>query len=238
VGGLASGANAPGGNALYLGAEVRRAGAAGVALSGNVSVETVVAQGCRPIGVPMRITRSERNLVYELDGTPPLQVLQELYEKLSDADCKLLQQALFLGLLMDELEGEPRPGRFLIRNLLGIDPERGALAVGEELRNGQIVQFHLRDARTSAEDLKSVLRDFVTTDTGEGVHGALLFSCLGRGVHLYGKPDHDTDIFRNVLGAVPLGGFFCNGEIGPVGGSTHLHGYTSSFGLFRPKSLR
>jgi small ligand-binding sensory domain FIST len=238
VGGLASGASAPGGNALYLGGVVQRAGAIGVALSGNVRVDTVVAQGCRPIGAPLRITRCEGNVLHELDGKPPLQVLQELYERLAEEDRGLMQQALFLGLLTDELDGEPRPGQFLIRNLMGIDPERGALAVGEELRNGQVAQFHLRDARTSAEDLKAVLGDYVAGDSGGGVRGALLFSCLGRGVHLYGKADHDTEIFRRLVGEVPLGGFFCNGEIGPVGSSTHLHGYTSSFGLFRPAAPR
>jgi small ligand-binding sensory domain FIST len=65
--------------------------------------------------------------------------------------------------------------------------------------------------------------------------GALLFQCLGRGAYLYGRPDHDTDMFREKVSAMPLTGFFCNGEIGQVSGSTYLHGYTSSFGIFRPK---
>jgi small ligand-binding sensory domain FIST len=103
------------------------------------------------------------------------------------------------------------------------------------LRDGQVVQFHLRDAQTSADDLQTLLRQRRDGD-GARPEGALMFSCLGRGMHLYDRADHDTDMFREFYGAVPLGGFFCNGEIGPVQGKTFLHGYTSSFGLFFPRS--
>jgi small ligand-binding sensory domain FIST len=119
----------------------------------------------------------------------------------------------------------------LIRNLVGMDPSRGVLAVGAVLRENSVVQFHLRDAKTSAEDLDQVLQ----RHAGVPAQGALLFSCLGRGTHLYGRADHDTDAFRQHVGDVPLGGFFCNGEIGPVQGTTFLHGYTSAFGIFRPR---
>jgi len=122
-------------------------------------------------------------------------------------------------------------GDFLIRNVLGLDGKTGAVAVGALLRTGMVVQFHLRDARTSADDLDTMLARY-----GEKPAGSLLFSCLGRGQHLYGRADHDTDLARRHLGDVPLGGFFCNGEIGPVQGTTFLHGYTSAFGLFRPRS--
>ena len=98
-----------------------------------------------------------------------------------------------------------------------------------------MVQFHLRDADTSAQDLTAVLERFAMDNRENQAHGALLFSCLGRGQHLYGRPNHDSDIFHEKLGEVPLGGFFCNGEIGPVSGTTFLHGYTSSFGIFRSR---
>jgi small ligand-binding sensory domain FIST len=209
-----------------------------VALSGNLAIDTVVAQGCRPIGQPLHVTRCDRNVLHELDGKPPLRVLQELAARLSAADRELMTHSLFLGLAMDELALEHRAGEFLIRNLIGIDPERGALAVGEQLRSGQCVQFHLRDARTSAADLEEVLGRYGQRGMAAQVEGALLFSCLGRGLHLYGRPDHDTEVFRREVGEIPLGGFFCNGEIGPVGGKTHIHGYTSSFGLFRPAAPR
>ena len=130
---------------------------------------------------------------------------------------------------------EYHQGDFLIRNLLGIDPESGALAVGALLDENAVVQFHLRDARTSAQDLDEMLASYQRSEVTPAPGGALLFSCLGRGQFLYGSPDHDTDAFRGHLGDLPLGGFFCNGEIGPVHGTTFLHGYTSAFGVFRAR---
>ncbi|MEK7214940.1 MAG: FIST C-terminal domain-containing protein, partial [Chloroflexota bacterium] len=233
IGGLASAADRAGGNALFLDGEAFDSGAVGLALSGNIAVDTVVAQGCRPIGVPLPITRCERNLLLELDGRPPLEVLQQLHEGASERDQQLFRHSLFLGVVMDELQERHRLGDFLIRNLLGIDQATGALAVGALLREHQTVQFHLRDAETAGEDLRSMLSQYLSDADPAQAEGALLFQCTGRGSYLYGRPDHDTDIFREHLGPLPLGGFFCAGEIGQVGGSTYLHGYTSSFGIFR-----
>ena len=235
IGGLASGAQRPGDNALFLDGEMHGSGAIGLALHGNIMVDTVVAQGCRPIGDAMRITSSQRNILGELDGKPPMAVLQDLFRTLSERDRQLMGHSLFLGVVMDEFIDAPVQGDFLIRNVVGMDQRTGALAIGEMLKEGQLVQFHLRDADTSAQDLTFVLERYATENRENEVPGALLFSCLGRGEYLYGRPNHDTDIFRDKLGHVPLGGFFCNGEIGPVGGTTFLHGYTSSFGLFRSR---
>ena len=235
VGGLASGANHPEGNALYLSDEVYRSGAVGVALHGDIAVDTVVAQGCRPIGQPMHITGCQRNIMLEVDGRPPLEALKEIFESLSEEDRRLAQHSLFLGVVMDELNDAPQLGDYLIRNIVGVDAQRGALAVGEVLKEGQTVQFHLRDAETSAQDLDAMLTRYVDRHPVYADAGALLFSCLGRGSYLYGRADHDTDMFRDKIGPLPLTGFFCNGEIGPVGGTTFLHGYTSSFGIFRPR---
>jgi small ligand-binding sensory domain FIST len=233
IGGLASGAREPGGNALYLGDAVHHEGLVGVALTGNLAVDTIVAQGCRPVGEPMFVTRAERNVIRELDGRRPLEVLQELHVRAPAADKPLFQNSLFLGIVMREAQAEYHQGDFLIRNLVGMDPKSGALAVGALVHDNQVVQFHLRDARTSADDLEQLLRRY--EDTPARPTGSLLFSCLGRGMHLYGAPDHDTGAFQKHLGDVPLGGFFCNGEIGPVQGTTFLHGYTSAFGLFRAR---
>ena len=235
IGGLASGAQKPGDNALFLDDTVHGAGAIGLALHGNITVDTVVAQGCRPIGDAMRITSSHRNVLAELDGKPPMAVLQELFRTLSERDRQLMGHSLFLGVVMDEFLDEPVQGDFLIRNVVGMDQRTGSLAIGEMLKEGQLVQFHLRDAETSAQDLTFVLERYAADNRENEVPGALLFSCLGRGEYLYGRPNHDTEIFQEKLGQVPLGGFFCNGEIGPVGGTTFLHGYTSSFGLFRSR---
>ncbi len=233
IGGLASGGREPGANALYLGDAVYRSGSVGVALSGNVEVDTIVAQGCRPIGEPMFVTRADQHVLHQLDGRPALAVLQDLLAAADERDRQLFATSLFLGVVMKEQQ-EYRQGDFLIRNLLGIDGKSGAIAVGAALHTGMVVQFHLRDAATSAQDLEAVLARYQEGPPRRAA-GSLLFSCLGRGVHLYGEPDHDTEAFRRHLGPVPLGGFFCNGEIGPVHGSTFLHGYTSSFGLFRSR---
>lgn len=236
VGGLASGAASPGLNALFLNGGVFDGGAVGVALTGNVAVDTVVAQGCRPVGDLMRVTGCEGNVLHELDGRPAFEVLRELFASLDDHDRRLAQTSLFVGVLMDEFTEEPRAGDFLVRNLIGADPRRGAVAVGEYLQEGMRLSFHLRDAETSAEDLHTMLTGYERTASDNGSpSGALLFSCLGRGENLYGRPNFDTSVFHQHLGGVPVGGFFCNGEFGPVAGRTFLHGYTSSFGLFRPR---
>jgi small ligand-binding sensory domain FIST len=234
IGGLASGARGPGENALYLNDACHRSGLVGVAFMGNVAVDTIVAQGCKPVGEPMTVTDCRENILLSVDGRPPLRVLQDLMEKLDPRDRELVRHSLFLGLAMDPLKQKHERGDFLVRNIVGADVQKGILAVGALLRKGQTVQFHLRDAETSAEDLKLLLERHAPRK--DSTRGALLFSCLGRGQYLYGFPDHDSKLFLGALGDVPLAGFFCNGEIGPVGGTTYLHGYTSCFGLFRPKN--
>jgi small ligand-binding sensory domain FIST len=233
VGGLASGGQRAGENALILDRRAHWHGLVGVALSGKIRLETLVAQGCRPIGRPMTITQCERNLLLELDHRAPWSHLEELYAALPPKDRALMNHSLFLGIVMDPLKSTLTRGDFLIRNIMGVDAEKGILAVGAHLRPGQTVQFHLRDAETSAEDLQQMLSQHKTASDLVPPSGALLFSCLGRGAHLYGRPNHDTELFQKEMGRVPVGGFFCNGEIGPVGGATHLHGYTSCFGIFR-----
>lgn len=233
IGGLASGGRRPGSNFLFLGDQVFRAGAVGVAMTGNVVLDTVVAQGCRPIGDPMFVTRCDRNILVDVDGEKPLDVLRELHERLEPRDQELVSHSLFLGIVMDPRRQEYHQGDFLIRNLAGVDPESGVMAVGALLEESSVVQFHLRDARTSAEDLEAHLQRYRDEPRSTPPQGALLFSCLGRGKHLYGAEDHDSRVFRELLGEIPLAGFFCNGEIGPVQGQTLLHGYTSAFGLFR-----
>ena len=239
VGGLASGGTSPGLNALFLDDEVFTDGAIGVSLVGNVAIDTVVAQGCRPIGETMQVTDCKGNLLYELDGRPAIEAIQELFSTLEGRDRDLAQTALFVGVLIDEFNEKPQVGEFLIRNLLGVDPQRGAVAIGENLQEGMRLRFHLRDAETSAEDLHAMLTGYNEAPPGgsdaPGGAGALLFSCLGRGEGLYRKPNFDTGVFHEHFGDVPVGGFFCNGEIGPVGKTTFLHGYTSSFGIFRPR---
>ncbi|MEZ4400359.1 MAG: FIST N-terminal domain-containing protein [Kofleriaceae bacterium] len=234
VGGLASGGmtgRGRPGNTLFLDQERPKDGAVLLTLDGDVAVDTVVAQGCRPVGPPMIVTKGLGNVILELDGRPALTALAEVHASLAPDQQALCRHSLFIGLAAN---GD-RLGRrdVLVRNLIGCDKGCGALRVAATIEVGQVVQFHLRDAETSAEDLRELL-----AEPSVAAAGALLFSCVGRGAALYGRPNHDSSAFARARGPIPLGGFFCNGEVGPVAGKTHLHGYTSAFALFRPRGAQ
>jgi small ligand-binding sensory domain FIST len=231
VGGLVSGTQSPGDGALFLNERTHRNGALGLALCGRVELQTLVAQGCRPIGEPMIVTRSRDSIVYELNVGKPVEVLQRLFERLEPRDQELCRHSLFLGIEMRGSSHSYGQGDFLVRSLGGLEPNNGAMAVHGQIANYQVVQFHLRDARTSAQDLELRLAELQRQRTAKSARGALMFSCLGRGRELYGVPNHDSDTFIRRMGALPLGGFFGNGEIGPIGGQSFLHGYTSVFGI-------
>ncbi len=212
-------------------------GTVGVALNGEITIETIVAQGCRAIGDTYTVTQGERNVILELsdnDGKTgsPLNLLRELISTLSQEDQQLAQHSLFIGIARDEFKLNLGHGDFLIRNLVGVDPKYGAIAVGDRIRGGQRVKFHLRDANASHHDLETLLKSYSLTHPQKTAAGALMFSCLGRGEGLYLKPNVDSQLFQDFIPNVPLAGFFCNGEIGPVGNTTFLHGYTSVFGIF------
>jgi small ligand-binding sensory domain FIST len=225
IGGLASAATHPGGNRLLLDDQVLDHGAVGVFLDGGIEVRTVVSQGCRPIGRPYVVTRAQQNVIEELGGRPALERLQELAAGASDEERDLLRRGLHVGLVVDEHQVEFSRGDFLVRNLLGADQDAGTLAVGDHVNVGQTVQFHVRDAAAADEDLRELL-------TGVDADAALLFTCNGRGRHLFGTPDHDAGLVEQMLGPIPLAGCFCAGEIGPIGGRNFLHGFTASLALF------
>jgi small ligand-binding sensory domain FIST len=233
VGGLASGADRPGGQALFAGDRVERSGVVGVAFSGALGLSPAVAQGCRPIGPAGRITDCEGNLLRRIDGATAVEALRSALAGASERDRALARTSLFLGFETDPFGAQD--DAWLVRNIAGAD-RAGGLWVGEALRVGRRVRFQVRDRVSSSEDLERTLEH--AQGEGEPPEAALLFSCLGRGMPLYGTPDHDSRTFRARFGDVPIGGFFCAGEIGPVGGSTYLHGYTSSFGLLRPSEGR
>jgi small ligand-binding sensory domain FIST len=227
VGGLASASPGGGGNRLACNTDVRTSGAVAVLLDDTVSVRTVVSQGCRPIGQPFTVTKAERNLVVELAGQSAIARLQEVAATVPDDERALLRNGLHMGVVVDEHKIDFDRGDFLVRNLLGADERSGGLAVGEFVEVGQTVQFHVRDARAADEDLKVMLRN-----VDRDADGALLFTCNGRGTHLFGTPDHDAGVIEERLGPVPLAGAFCAGEIGPVGGRNFLHGFTASLVVF------
>jgi len=235
VGGLASGARQPGGNRVWIGEQVFDDGAVGVALCGAVRLRAIVSQGCRPIGEPLIVTKAQRNVIVELASQPPVVALQEMLKALSEQDRQLAQQALFVGRVINEYQAEFHRGDFLIRNIVGLDPNNGAIAIGDrEIRPGQTIQFQLRDGAAADEDLCELIGKQGALLAKHPPEGALLFSCLGRGEGLFGKPNHDVGMIREKIGPLPLAGFFCNGEIGPVGGKAFVHGFTSVLALFEP----
>ncbi|HIF72632.1 MAG TPA: hypothetical protein EYQ61_08775 [Dehalococcoidia bacterium] len=236
IGGLASGGGQPGANALFINGKSVRSGAVGVAFTGDLAVETVVAQGCRPIGEPLVVTESEGNVISKLGDQTPLEVLRDLFDAAETREKRLIRRSLQIGIIMDRLAQERSEGEFLIRNVLGADEEDGTLAVGELVQEGQVVQFFARDAQAADEDLRMMLEEYIDNLDGDVPASALLFSCLGRGQYLYGSPDHDTTMFTDMVADIPIAGFFSNGEIGPVGDQTFLHGYSASFALFRQPS--
>ena len=237
IGGLASGGGQPGANALFINDRSVRSGAVGVAFSGDLEVETIVAQGCRPIGEPLVVTESEINVISKLGDQTPLRVLRDLFENAETREKRLIRRSLQIGIIMDRLAQNSSEGEFLIRNVLGADEEDGTLAVGELVQEGQVVQFFVRDAQAADEDLRLMLEEYIDNlDEGDIPASALLFSCIGRGQYLYGSPDHDTSIFTDIVADIPIAGFFSNGEIGPLGDQTFLHGYSASFALFKQAS--
>ncbi len=233
VGGMASGGATPGENRLLLGRQVFDSGAVGCLLSGDIAIRTVISQGCRPIGKPLIVTKAEGNVILELGGRPALLVLKEIFDELPNHEQALVQRALHLGRVVSEYRERFEPGDFLVRNVIGHDPQSGAIAVGDYFRVGQTVQFHIRDAQTADDDLAQCLSQVQAAQTQS--LGGLLFTCNGRGQRLFGEPHHDAAMVRKYLGDVPIAGFFAQGELGPVGGKNFIHGFTASLALFGAK---
>ena len=224
IGGMASGGRAPGDHRLVFGEHVLAEGAVGVVVPG---AHAVVSQGCRPVGPEMTITACHDGVVEELAGRPALERVQVVVEDLSDEDRALVDQGVLAGLVEDGNKPQLEQGDFLIRGILGGDPSTGAIAVGERVRVGQVMRLQVRDHASADADLRRAL-----ADVPGAAGGALLFTCNGRGTRMFPVPDHDARAVADVLGAVPLAGLFCNGEIGPVGGRAHLHGFTATLAVF------
>jgi len=238
VGGLAAAHSAPHGS-LLSGSEVRQ-GAVGCLLSGAWGLDPVVAQGCKPIGPVLEVEQAQRNVVLQVSEgqrrSSPVAALQAILSGLSPQEREQVRHSLFLGVGQSSfsLEHSDAEPAFLVRNLIGVDPRNGAVAVGERMRVGQQVQFQLRDGQASQAELCQLL-DAQAERQSEPL-AALLFACLGRGEGLHGHADGDVTPCRERFAQVPIAGAFCQGEIGPVAGSTHLHGYTASWGFVVPRS--
>lgn len=231
VGGLASGGRGPGDHRLFFGDEVHSDGAVGVVVRG-ARVVTVVSQGCAPIGPDMVVTAAEGSTVQELAGVPALGKLEEVVASLPEEDRSMVSVGgLLAGLVINENQPDYDRGDYLIRGISGGDPSTGALYVGEQVRVGQTMRFHVRDAASADDDLRDALRRARRELGDDAPAGGLIFSCNGRGTRMFAAADHDASVLSEELGA-PAAGLFCNGELGPVGGKNFLHGFTATMALF------
>jgi small ligand-binding sensory domain FIST len=230
LGGLASAGGGAGSALLMHDEEVVTEGAVGVALSG-VDVRPYVSQGARPIGPEMAITAAEANVIHELASRPALERLKTAITELDPHERALAAAGLLIGIVIDENRPEYERGDFLVRGLLGADEESGSMAVGERVRIGQTVRLHVRDGGSADEDLSEVLAR-LSADLPAPPAGALLFTCNGRGSQMFQVPDHDAAALDRALGGAPAAGFFCAGEIGPVGARSFVHGFTATMAVF------
>lgn len=235
LGGLASGDFQQQLTQVYLNGDAFEEGGVAISVGGDVKIAGVISQGCTPIGDTWTLTKVQQNLIQEIGNRPAYEVLAETFNQMSDTEKKTARGNLFIGLVMNEYLEDFHRGDFLIRNLLGADPKSGAIAVGALPRQGQTVQFQRRDASAANEDMAELLSRAKQKLAGQTIYGACLCSCNGRGQNLFGKPNHDAEMVQRQFGPLGLAGFFCNGEIGPVGEKNFLHGYTASLTLFVKK---
>ena len=231
IGGMASGFFSPGENRVFLNRDVYSIGAVGVLLQGAIRVESVVSQGCRPIGEPLVITKCERNVIQQLRGEPALKHVHDIYESSSTHEQAAMQQGLNLGRVIDEYKDDFEQGDFLVRNIENVVPDEGSIVVTDFVRAGQTVQFHLRDAEAADGEMKQLLARKRDSTTAQPTAG-LLFTCNGRGSRKFETLHHDATVINDVIGEIPLAGFFAMGEIGPIGGTNFVHGFTASIALF------
>lgn len=235
-GGLASGNFPEPLTQIYLNGDVFEDGGVAIAVGGDVTLTGVISQGCTPIGEAWTLTRVEQNLIRNIANRPAYAVLSETVQQLSPDEQRKVQGNLHIGLVVNEYLDEFHRGDFLVRNLLGGDPNSGVLAVGALPRMGQTIQFQRRDAAAASEDLSELLARAKTDLAKTEIYGGCLFCCNGRGKNLFGRASHDAELVQAHFGPTGIAGIFCNGEIGPIGDKNFLHGFTASIALFVKKS--
>ena len=235
LGGLATGPPGENRTEIYLNDQVFSQGGIAISISGQTQIRNVISQGCTPIGDPWIVTKASKNVLYELGNQKAYDALLKTVNEVPKNLAHKIQGNLFIGLVIDEYHEDFQRGDFLVRNLLGADQEQGAIAIGALPRMGQTVQFQLRSPDAARQDLQRRLQETQETLHDEVIHGGLLCTCNGRGQRLFGRPNTDAGCVVETLGNIGLVGFFCNGELGPVGDQNFLHGYTASLALFTSK---
>ena len=232
VGGLAAGLQGAGSTRLLVDGRAVDRGAVGVLLEGAAAT-TIVSQGCRPVGPAMTVTAAAGNVITGLAGAPALERVRGLLADLTPQDQALASTGLQLGIAVDEYAEDHD---FLIRGILGVDPDSGGIVVGDLVDVGRTVRLQVRDAETADTALRAALAAHRRDTLDAPVGGALLFSCNGRGAHLFAGPlggaDHDPAVVQAHLTGNGVAGFFAGGELGPVAGRNHLHGFTASLLAF------
>ena len=234
-GGMASGNFPEPLTQLYIDGEVFEDGGVAIAVGGDVALTGVISQGCTPIGEAWTLTRVQQNFIQHIGNRPAYAVLSETVQQLSAEDQRKVQGNLHIGLVVNEYLENFQRGDFLVRNLIGGDPNSGVLQVGALPRMGQTIQFQRRDAAAASEDLNELLTRARKNLAGTEIYGGCLFCCNGRGKNLFGRTSHDAKLLQAHFGPTGIAGFFCNGEIGPVGEKNFLHGFTASIALFVKK---
>jgi len=199
-----------------------------------MTVLRVVSQGAAPIGPELEITAADGHVIAELEGAPALERLREVIVALDEHERSMIGGGLLVGMAVDFDHPDHRQHEFLVRSLLGADPEAGTVALGARVRPGQVIRLHARDAASADTDLREALELRREALGGRPPAGALVFTCNGRGAQMFGEPDHDAAVLERELAGAPAAGFFAAGEIGPVGGENFLHGFTATMAIFAP----
>lgn len=234
IGGMASGGLGAGQNLLFRADRTEHEGAIGMLIEGGVELHPVVSQGCRPVGRPHVITKTDGNVLVGLGGKPAARVLHKTMSEVSEAESELLRNGPALGLAVDPLKSTFERGDFLLRGILGHRPEDDGLAIADtSLRVGMTVQFLVRDTETAGEDLTALMKASAEGHK-DSAAGALIFSCNGRGPKIFGRENHDISCIQAAFDEpIPAAGFFAMGEVGPIGNQNFLHGFTASVGIVR-----
>jgi len=199
------------------------AGLSGVLFGGGVRVSTGLSQGVSLIGRRHEISESEHNIISRLDNRPALEVFKEEIGEELAGDLQQVGGLIFAALPVAGSD----TGDYLVRNLVGIDPENQLLAIGDLAPVGSQLQFARRDRETARDDLVRMIETLKTRLPSEP-KGALYHSCLGRGRYQFGEDSEELKLIREHLGDVPLIGFYANGEIE----HRRLYGYTGVLSVF------
>ena len=235
MGGVASGASHPGLHVLATDRRLSHSGVVGLSIFGDVEIDGVVSQGCKPLGAPLVITKARGNEIIEIGGKSAVAAVQEIVEQLPIAVRDALGQGLLVGIAPDAAKPRLGHGDFLVRTVLAVDRDSGSVSVSDQVRPGMTVQFKLRDGASAHQDLGLLLD---AEQLRSPASAALLFTCNGRGTRLFDAPNHDAEYVSRRLGNPPLAGFQCAGEIGMIGQCSFVHTQSASLVIFREPHRR